>query len=442
MSERKVGVWIIGAFGSIATTVFLGASALRRGLTPSTGMVTELPPFQGLDLVDMAHLELGGCDVRTGDLVAQAHHILRETSCPTMSDPAELEVLEKDLRKLQQRIASGTTCNCGEAILKLAGGATNSPAGVFGGTSLTSSFGGRGQGVGEPPKTHGPDISPHASLSHSLREEIARIGRCLDAFKQSLTLDSVVVVNLASTEPLLPAHPAHESPDALEAALDRNDTDAVRASTLYAYAAIQSGFPYINFTPSGGALLPALIRMAEARGVPVMGNDGKTGETLVKSALAPLFTCRNLEVLSWEGFNILGNMDGSVLDHPANRESKIKTKDGVLAAILGYTPHSRVHIDYVPSLDDQKTAWDFIHFRGFLGAKMSLQFIWQGYDSLLAAPLVLDLARLAELAQRRGEGGLMPHLACFFKAPLGAEEHRLSEQFRLLQDYAENIRQG
>jgi len=410
MSEKKVGVWLIGAFGSIATTVFLGASALRRGLTPSTGMVTELPPFQGLDLVDMAHLELGGCDVRTGDLVAQARHILRETSCPNMSDPAELEVLEKDLRKLQERIANGTACNCGEAIFKLA----------------EDAFG----------------ISPHAPPSHSLREEIACIGRCLDVFKQSLALDSVVVVNLASTEPPLPAHPAHDSPDALEAALDRNDTNAVRASTLYAYAAIQAGFPYINFTPSGGALLPALIRMAEVRGVPVMGSDGKTGETLVKSALAPLFTCRNLEVLSWEGFNILGNMDGSVLDHPANRESKIKTKDGVLAAILGYTPHSRVHIDYVPSLDDQKTAWDFIHFRGFLGAKMSLQFIWQGYDSLLAAPLVLDLARLAELAQRRGEGGLMPHLACFFKAPLGADEHRLSEQFRLLQDYAENIRQG
>ena len=406
MSERKTGVWLIGAFGSIATTVFLGVSALRRGLAPTTGMVTGLPQFQGLGLVDMAHMELGGCDVRTGDLAAQARHILRETGGLGMLDSANPDVLEKDLRKYQARIASGTACNCGEAILKLADGSTN----PCGGTSCSSS---------------------------SLREQIASIGLCLEAFKQALALDSVVMVNLASTEPLLPLHPAHETADALEAALDRNDTGAVRASTLYAYAAIRAGCPYINFTPSGGALVPALIRMAEASGVPVMGNDGKTGETLVKSALAPLFTCRNLEVLSWEGFNILGNMDGSVLDHPANRESKIRTKDGVLAAILGYAPHSRVHIDYVPSLDDQKTAWDFIHFRGFLGARMSLQFIWRGYDSLLAAPLVLDLARLAELAQRRGEGGLMPQLACFFKAPLGAGEHRLSEQFRLLLDYVE-----
>jgi myo-inositol-1-phosphate synthase len=222
---------------------------------------------------------------------------------------------------------------------------------------------------------------------------------------------------------------------ALETCFDRNDED-VPASTIYAYAAIQEGCPYINFTPSRGALFPALVQLAEKNCVPVMGNDGKTGETLVKSALAPMFLCRNLEVLSWEGFNILGNMDGQVLDHPKNRESKIQTKGHVLSKILGYDPHSRVHIDYVPSLCDQKTAWDFIHFKGFLGSRMSLQFVWQGYDSLLAAPLVLDLARFAELAKRRGESGLMRHLACYFKDPVGVDEHRLYEQFRMLLDYA------
>ena len=108
----------------------------------------------------------------------------------------------------------------------------------------------------------------------------------------------------------------------------------------------------------------------------------------------------------------------------------------MLSKILGYNPHSRVRIDYVPSLDDQKTAWDFVHFRGFLGAKMMLQFIWQGYDSVLAAPLVLDMVRLAQLAKHRGESGLMPHLACFFKAPIGVGEHRLADQFKLLENYA------
>lgn len=111
----------------------------------------------------------------------------------------------------------------------------------------------------------------------------------------------------------------------------------------------------------------------------------------------------------------------------------------MLPAILGYSPHTTVSIDYVPSLEDQKTAWDFIHFRGFLGAAMSLQFIWQGYDSILAAPLVLDMVRLAVLAARRGEGGLMPHLAPFFKDPVGVEKHALSDQMQMLVDYASNL---
>jgi myo-inositol-1-phosphate synthase len=229
---------------------------------------------------------------------------------------------------------------------------------------------------------------------------------------------------------------------AFEAALDRNEKEAVQASTIYAYASILEGCPYINFTPSNGALIPAIVQLAEEMRVPVMGNDGKTGETLVKSALAPMFLCRNLEVLSWEGFNILGNMDGRVLDHPKNRQSKINTKDRVLSKILGYSPHTGVHIEYVPSLDDQKTAWDFIHFKGFLGAKMSLQFVWQGYDSILAAPLILDLVRLAEFAKRRGEYGVMYHLASYFKAPMGVDEHRLYEQFQMLVDYAERTQEA
>jgi myo-inositol-1-phosphate synthase len=113
----------------------------------------------------------------------------------------------------------------------------------------------------------------------------------------------------------------------------------------------------------------------------------------------------------------------------------------VLPAILGYSPHTTVRISYVPSLEDQKTAWDFIHFRGFLGAKMSLQFIWQGYDSILAAPLVLDMVRLAVLAKRRGEAGLMPQLAPFFKSPLGVDKHAFADQMQMLADYASNLEQ-
>jgi myo-inositol-1-phosphate synthase len=397
MGQRKIGVWLVGALGSISTTVVLGALALRKGLTSPTGMITATDPFCGLGLAPVETMEFGGCDIRDQPLTKAASQLISETRC---IDPAILDGVRADLTQVDSCISVGTTINCGEAIGRLATGS---------------------QGC-----------------QQFVRDEIARLTRLLDEFKASKKMDEVVVVNLASTEPPLEIQDCHQDPVSFEECLDKNSTLLVRASTIYAYAAIQAGCPYINFTPSTGALFPAMIKMAEGKRIPVMGNDGKTGETLVKSALAPMFSCRNLEVLSWEGFNILGNMDGRVLDHPANKESKILTKDGVLAKILGYSPHSQVHINYVPSLSDQKTAWDFIHFKGFLGAKMSLQFVWQGYDSILAAPLILDLVRLAEFAKRRGEGGLMPHLACYFKDPLGVSEHRLYEQYRMLVDYGVN----
>ena len=117
-----------------------------------------------------------------------------------------------------------------------------------------------------------------------------------------------------------------------------------------------------------------------------MGYDGKTGETLMKSVLAPMFAHRNLEVMSWVGHNIFGNMDGKVLDDPANKKSKVTSKDRLLGQILGYPPQTLVSIEYIASMGDWKTAWDHIHFRGFLGTPMTLQFIWQGCDSLLGRP--------------------------------------------------------
>lgn len=399
MAGKRTGVWLIGALGSISTTVIIGALALRKGLAEPTGMVTAGTLFQGIPLARIEDLELGGCDIRQGSLMDTAVHLARETG---MIRGDLLSEIRPDIEEIGHRISRGTSRNCGEAIEQLAG----------------------------PPRGRLP----------CAREEIHRIQSQLSTFKTERSVDKVVVVNLASTEPDLAPSPHHEDLESLEKCLDEGDAGAIRASTLYSYAAIRQGCPVINFTPSQGALLPALVQLAADCGAPVMGNDGKTGETLVKSALAPMFSCRNLRVLSWEGFNILGNLDGRVLDNPLNKAAKIQTKDRVLSKILGYSPHSRVHIDYVPSLDDQKTAWDFIHFEGFLGARMSLQFTWQGYDSILAAPLILDLARLAELASRRGEAGLMPHLASYFKAPLGVEAFGLYEQYGMLVDYADRVR--
>ena len=201
---------------------------------------------------------------------------------------------------------------------------------------------------------------------------------------------------------------------------------------LYAFAAIDAGFPYVNFTSSIGSSLASLDRLAVERGVPHMGRDAKTGETLVKTALAPMFAARNLPLLAWESHNLLGNRDGQVLDDPAHCAGKLGNKNGVLDPRV----HSHVRIDYVPTLGDWKTAWDFIHFQGFLGARMAMQFTWQGCDSVLAAPLALDLARLALDAHRRGFAGAMTHAACFFKAPYGVGEHDFFKQFMMLREYA------
>jgi myo-inositol-1-phosphate synthase len=252
----------------------------------------------------------------------------------------------------------------------------------------------------------------------------------------------VVCVNLTSTEPPLQLGRAHATLAAFERALDQDDQRAVRPSTLYAYAAAALGLPFVHFTPSNATLIPAVRELFDRTRAPYMGADGKTGETLVKSALAPMFKYRNLRVLTWQGYNLLGDRDGVVLADEENKRAKVASKDALLPRILGYPLHTHVGIDYVPSLHDLKTAWDFIHFEGFLGHRMALQFTWQGCDAILAAPLVLDLVRFADLAARRGEHGPLRHLACFFKQPLGVDEHDLHQQWHLLTDYVARRRPG
>ena len=274
-----------------------------------------------------------------------------------------------------------------------------------------------------------------ATAAATPRAFLDQVQRDLKAFVASAKLDQLVVVNAASTEPPFELGDEHQSLEKLQVALERSGSAALPTSSLYAYAAIDAGFPYVNLTPSRGATLPALEELAAKKRVPLAGQDLKTGETLLKSVLAPLFARRNLKVLSWVGHNILGNRDGLVLNDPHNKASKVKSKDHLLGELLGYKPQSHVSIEYIESLDDWKTAWDHIHFEGFLGTKMTLQFTWQGCDSLLAAPLVVDIARLSLLAQRRGESGPMNHLASFFKSPVGVDQHDFNKQFEMLDAY-------
>ena len=395
--NNRYGVLIAGALGHLSTTVITGALVLKKGLCPKTGMVTDLDDFSQIDLIDPGDIVFGGWDIRSRSVSfsENARNLLREIGFSAVDQFPEIY---DELETIAANIFPGTTKNCGKAIENLS-------------------------------------CQEESTKETSLKEIICRFQDDIKHFKEKNNLDEVMVVNLSSTEPPTVYKDNQMSINSLNRIIEENDSKAIRASTIYAYAAIDAGCPYINFTPSNGAMLSCLIDLAEKRKVPVMGSDGKTGETLVKSALAPMFACRNLKVLSWEGYNILGNMDGRILSHPENKSSKIKSKEHILSKILGYNPHTKVSIDYVPSLGDWKTAWDFIHFEGFLNTKMSLQFTWQGCDSALAAPLVLDLIRLAFFASQKGEKGLMKHLACFFKSPIGVEEQNLHEQFRMLKDY-------
>ncbi|SCE08921.1 myo-inositol-1-phosphate synthase, partial [Streptomyces sp. SolWspMP-sol7th] len=262
-----------------------------------------------------------------------------------------------------------------------------------------------------------------------------RLAADITAFRERHGLDRVVVVNVSSTEPLPAPDPAFLSLPELDKALAASGT-LLPASSLYAYAAFHAGCAFVNFTPSTGAALPALEELAHLRGVPHAGRDGKTGETLVKSALAPMFTQRALRLRSWSGTNLLGGGDGATLADPAAARSKTESKQRSLEDTVGHPVEGHVHIDNVPEMGEWKTAWDHVSFEGFLGVRMSLQFTWQGCDSALAAPLVLDLVRLAALAHTRGESGALPALGFFFKDPAASTEHNLTLQYGTLTRWA------
>ena len=396
MAQRRVGLWLIGACGGVGSTTALGLSALARGLTPGTGLVTALPPFAGLDLDPPAAFVVGGHDIRRAGLLSAVRELHHRSN---VFDERLIEACAPDLEAWTPNVRPGVVYQPDRAIAGMA---------------------------------DRPDLKAFGTP----RAAVEQVQADLRAFKAAKGLDQLVVVNAASTEPPFPVGEEQHSLERLVPALDRGGPPPLPTSGLYAFAALDAGFPYVNLTPSRGASFPALEELARKRGVPAAGQDLKTGETLLKSVLAPMFARRNLRVLSWVGHNILGNRDWLVLNDPENKASKVRSKDALLADLLGYRPQSLVSIEYVESLDDWKTAWDHIHFEGFLGTKMTLQFTWQGCDSLLAAPLVLDLARLTLLAQRRGEGGVLRHLACFFKSPLWATEHDFGRQFDFLEEYA------
>jgi myo-inositol-1-phosphate synthase len=395
MRRHRVGLWLVGAFGGVGTTITVGLAAMARGLTDRTGLVSELPLFEGLPLPQPGDFVVGGHDIRETSFAESAEEFRRNSG---VFEVDCLRACADDLAAASGRVRPGTHFGSGRAIAKL----------------------GR-WGDLKPPRTAG--------------QAIDTIAADMAAFAVAESIDHMIVMNVASTEPPFALGPVHQNWDTLNAALDDGGPALLPASSLYAAAALRCGYSYINFTPSLGASLPALDELAQSTGSLYAGKDGKTGETLMKTVLAPMFAQRNLKVMSWVGHNIFGNRDGLVLDDPSNKSSKVETKDRVVTQILGYKPSTLVTIEYIPDMGDWKTAWDHIHFQGFLGAKMALQFTWQGCDSLLAAPLAIDLARLTDLEKRRGGRGLQRHLACFFKSPEGVEENDFFKQGDLLVEH-------
>ncbi|MGH8901296.1 MAG: inositol-3-phosphate synthase [Egibacteraceae bacterium] len=373
---HRVGLWLVGVRGSVAVTAMLGAAAVAHGVADQTGLVTALPALASPRLPALADLVIGGHDLTDVPLTKRAEQLAAGGVVPA-GLPA---VLADNLDRIEGRLRDGVSSEL----------LAQDPAGAL----------------------------------HRVQEDLA-------AFRDAHGLTEVVVVNVASTEGPVPDHPAHHDLGWLRAALASGDPP-LPCSIAYAYAALDLGCAYVDFTPSIATTLPALDALSRLRGAPYAGRDGKTGETLVKSALAPLFAHRGLRVRSWAGTNLLGGGDGATLAASDRAQSKLASKGRGLELILGYPVEAPVGIEYVADMGDWKTAWDHIVFEGFLGTRMRMQFIWEGCDSALAAPLVLDLARLAAAARAAGVSGPLPALAFFFKDPVGTDEHRLEAQFAAL----------
>ena len=401
--DNLIGIWLIGAWGGVSTTVAVGLAALQQKLTRETGLVSALPFFQNLDLASWSQFVVGGHEIRKTSFQAEAEVLWNKSRIFT---PQLLSDVKERLHACNDNVRTGTLINVGTTITSLA------------------------------------DQDLKQQQAETVALALERIREDLRDFRERHQLKTLIVVNLASTEPPLEMHNVGLSSwEELSKQLENSQSSPIPASSIYAIAAMQEKAHYINFTPSVGSNLPALNDLAVQQGVHHVGRDGKTGETLLKSVLAPMFASRNLEVSSWVGHNIFGNMDGKVLDDPINKANKVRSKDHLLTEILGYKPQTLVSIEYIESLGDWKTAWDHIHFNGFLDTQMILQFTWQGCDSILAAPLVLDLVRLTERESRRNSpGGILSQFSSFFKSPMGTDVPEFHRQYQMLEEWMDSLR--
>lgn len=391
--EGKLGVMIPG-LGAVATTFIAGVLLAKKGLGRPFGSLTQMGTIRLgkrtekrvpriRDFVELAELE---------DLVFTAWDIFPDNAYEAA---AKAGVLRKEhLEPVKDEL---------EKIKPL-------PA-VFDQNYVK--------------KLDGPNKKKGANkyeLALQLMDDIK-------VFKEKNSLDRLVMIWCASTEVFMKPEPAHQTVDSLEKAMKENHP-GIAPSMIYAYAAIKSGVPFINGAPNLTVDIPAMVELAKQHNVPIAGKDFKTGQTLIKTIIAPGLKARLIGLNGWFSTNILGNRDGEVLDDPESFKTKEESKLGSLEYILqpevypelyGKFYH-KVRINYYPPRGDNKEGWDNIDIFGWLGYPMQIKVDFLCRDSILAAPIVLDLVLFADLAQRAGFRGIQEWLSFYFKTPMCAPE--------------------
>ncbi|HWP72442.1 MAG TPA: inositol-3-phosphate synthase [Gemmatimonadaceae bacterium] len=389
--EGKLGVLTPG-LGAVATTFIAGVESIRRGLTRPIGSLTQMATIrlgkrteQRSPLIrDFAPL------ARLDDLVFGAWDPIPDDAYTAAKKAGVLE--DKHL----------------ESVADFLRGIKPMPA-VFDSRYVTRL---KGENVKQG-KTK-------RDLAEQLRQDIRD-------FRARNRCDRLVMVWCASTETYIKPGPQHATIEQFERAMERND-DAIAPSMLYAWASIMEGVPFANGAPNLSVDTPALIELANQRGVPISGKDFKTGQTWMKTVIAPGIKARMLGLAGWYSTNILGNRDGEVLDDPASFKTKEESKLSVLHTILQpelypdlYSGFSHVvRINYYPPRGDNKEGWDNIDIVGWMGYPMQIKVNFLCRDSILAAPIVLDLALFSDFAHRAGMKGIQEWLSFYYKSPMAA----------------------
>lgn len=400
------GVLVVGVGGAVATTMITGTLATRKGLAKPIGSVAEMATMRMQDgkehlikdIVPLASLNdivFGGWDIFEDNAYEAAIYA---------------EVLkEKDLNLVKDELV---------AIKPMPAAFDHHYAKRLNGTYIK-------------------DVSSRWEMVELLRKDIRD-------FKAANSCERVVVLWAASTEIFVPLSEEHMTLDALEKAMKANNTAVIAPSMCYAYAAIAEGAPFVMGAPNLCIDMPAMWEFAKQKQVPIVGKDFKSGQTLMKTVLAPMFKARMLGVNGWFSTNILGNRDGEVLDQPENFRTKEVSKLSVLDNILepdkypdlyGDIYH-KVRINYYPPRKDNKEAWDNIDIFGWMGYPMEIKVNFLCRDSILAAPIALDLVLFSDLALRAGMYGIQTWLSFFCKSPMHDAEHEpvhdLFQQWRML----------